>query len=446
MIAEDVSEAGHERPLRRIFGNLAWLVGGKGFGAVCSLVYLAILSRSLGLRDFGHFSLIFGTAQAIVALAGFQTWQAVVRFGTPHLAAERWGAVSRIALLAGLIDAAGALLGSLIAFVCLFVFAGQLSLNPDFTTMAFIFICVFVCARGSAPLGILRLFDRYDLAVKAGAFAPAARLLAATLIWLTGPSVGRFLFAWASIEIVTFGLYWTLALRRRPGALSLPRPGHWRGALAENPGILRFMGITYCASSAQAVLQQGPLLAVGYLLGTSAAGAYRLADQLARGLSKLSGLMAQALYPEVNRQHHAATAAQFRKLVVRLSLMVLAVGPVVVAIAYFLGDDLLALIGGSEFARAGAVLVPLAVAASIDLAGVSYESVLHSTGRTAWPLYARLLAIVALGVGITLFAGIGSVGVGWAVALATAAGYLVTSGMVAFALRRMDAPGTPVTR
>ena len=64
--------------LGRLFANTAWLVGGKGFGAVCSLIYLAILTRSLGVKEFGHFSLIFGTSQALVALAGFQSWRVVV--------------------------------------------------------------------------------------------------------------------------------------------------------------------------------------------------------------------------------------------------------------------------------------------------------------------------------------------------------------------------------
>ncbi|MFA7585554.1 MAG: lipopolysaccharide biosynthesis protein, partial [Novosphingobium sp.] len=39
--------------LRRIATNTAWLLGGKGFGALCGIAYLAILTRSLGVKDFG---------------------------------------------------------------------------------------------------------------------------------------------------------------------------------------------------------------------------------------------------------------------------------------------------------------------------------------------------------------------------------------------------------
>ena len=82
--------------LSRMLKNVAWLIGGKGFGAVCSLIYLAILTRSLGLKDFGHFALIFGTAQALIAIAGFQTWRTVVRFGVQHIHDEDWAGFGRL--------------------------------------------------------------------------------------------------------------------------------------------------------------------------------------------------------------------------------------------------------------------------------------------------------------------------------------------------------------
>tara|TARA_R110000787_G_scaffold98664_5_gene202853 strand:+ start:50156 stop:50344 length:189 start_codon:yes stop_codon:yes gene_type:complete len=47
--------------LKRMGANIVWLFGGEGFDAICSIAYLVILARSLGIRDFGHFSLIFAT-------------------------------------------------------------------------------------------------------------------------------------------------------------------------------------------------------------------------------------------------------------------------------------------------------------------------------------------------------------------------------------------------
>ena len=90
--------------LANILKNLGWLLGGKGFGALCSLIYLAVLSRSLGLKEFGHFSLIFGTGQALVAVASFQTWQTLVKFGAAPVHVQDWARFGRLAWLCGAID------------------------------------------------------------------------------------------------------------------------------------------------------------------------------------------------------------------------------------------------------------------------------------------------------------------------------------------------------
>lgn len=421
---------------RRIFRNIGWLLGGKGFGAIVSLVYLAILARSLGVKDFGHFSLIFGTAQALVALAGFQTWQMIVRFGASDVLAGRWERFERLAVLGAVIDAIGAVLGCMIAAAMIYGFGDVLELNPKYIDPGFWFICALVWARASASQGVLRVLDRFDVAVRAGAVTPAARLVAAVAIWLTGPTVERFLFAWAVIELFTAGLYWVLARRLIPGGLDPRKAFAWRRTLDEHPGIVGFLGLTYLNSSIVAVLQQGPLLAIGYFLGTSAAGVYRIADQLAKGLSKLSSLTTQALYPEVHRQRHGVPVEEFRRLVRRINVGVMLAGVVVVALAMVLGEPLLVLIGGGDFAKGGVVLMPLAIGAAFELASVAYDPVLHSTGHTYYPVIARALAVAVLAGAVVLLAPSGAVGIAWAVAVAMASSYLAMTLATHWVLRR----------
>lgn len=421
---------------RRILKNVGWLLGGKGFGAVCSLVYLAILARSLGVKDFGHFSLIFGTGLAIVELAGFQTWQMVVRYGTPYLSRKDWNAFGRLAMAGGLIDFCGAMFGCLIAWIAIIYFGPTLELNPAYSTTAFAFVCALVFARTSAPIGVLRTLDRYDVAVTAGAITPVARLIAAVYIWWSGATVEKFLLAWATIELFSAVLYWVLARRLAPQAIRLSNLFHLGEMRSENPGVFKFLGITYASTSLWGAMQQGPLLAVGFFLGTSAAGVFRIADQLAKGLGKLATLSAQALYPEVNRQRHSSPHDQFRKLLKRINITVLIAGTLLVALTVAIGGHILELIGGEEFSRGGPVLIPLVLAASLELASVSYEPVLHSLGKAHYQLYARLLTLAAMTCFILWLVSGGPVWVGWAVALGMLTGYLLTSMIVWLQIRR----------
>jgi O-antigen/teichoic acid export membrane protein len=428
-------------PLARIFANTAWLLGGKGFGAICGLLYLAIITRSLGLKGFGHFSLIFGTAQALIAIAGFQSWRIVVRYGAPHVHAGEWREFGRLGMFAGLLDAVGAAFGCLVAYLLFYHSQGLIRINPDYVDPAFWFCCAMLWSLVSAPTGIVRALDRFDMAVYVEALVPVGRLIAAIAIWLTGPSVVRFLIAWAAVDLLEAAAYWLMARRLRPDAVRLRHLRDWRLVMRDHPGIHRFAGITYAAATLEAAVRYGPLLAVGALVGTRAAGLFRLAGQLSQALSKLSTLLTRAVYAEVARARVAGTAAEFRKLANQTTLLAGAAGAVVVGIALLAGGKLMVLLGGDDFSGGGKILIPLAVAASFDLASVAFEPVLHSTGLARYALFSRAAAVAALGVALLALEQYGAPGIAWAAAVAGAVSYLALGGFARRMLVRMERGG-----
>lgn len=419
--------------------NVAWLLGGKGFGAVCSLAYLAILTRSLGLKDFGHFSLIFGTAQALIAIAGFQTWRVVVRFGVEHVHQGNWTSFGRLAMIAGLMDVVGAVLGCAVAYVIFYHFAGALDINPRLVDLAFWFNVAAIWALVSAPTGIVRALDRFDVAVYIEAVVPLGRLLAAIVIAATNPNLMLFLAAWAAIDLMEAAIYWIAARRLCPQAIRLRHLGSAFRARSENPGLIRFFSINYASTSLDAIFRHGPLLAVGYFVGTSAAGVYRLAHQLAQGLSKLSTLLSRAAYAEISRARVASTAKDFRSLAAQTSKLAGAGGALVVLLVIALGGHLLVLLGGNAFSGGHVILIPLTIAGSLELASVAFEPVLHSTGRAPFSLLARLLAVsTAFAAIFTLENQYGSEGIAWSVAIGASVAYLAMGAMALATLRMVE--------
>ncbi|GGD76604.1 teichoic acid transporter [Croceicoccus mobilis] len=424
--------------LGRMLANLGWLLGGKGFGAVCSLVYLAILTRTLGLKDFGHFSLIFGTSQALIAVAGFQTWRVVVRFGAEHVHDGQWDRFGRLSMLAGVLDVVGAMIGCGIAYLAFYQFADMLGLNKSLITTAFWFNVASLWALRSAPTGVVRALDRFDMAIYVEAVVPLGRLLAAVAIWLTGPSLVRFLIAWAAIDLLEAALYWILARRLCPQAIRLSRLKDFTGALKDNPGVVKFFIVTFLSSTLEAAYRNGPLLAVGYLLGTRAAGLYRLAQQLAQGLAKFSTLLARAAYAEISRARVTSAIQDFRKLIRQTSVLAGGGSAIVVLIVVLAGRWLLELLGGEQFSGGEPILIALVVGASFELASVAFEPVLHSTGKAKYSLAARLVAVGATAAGILAFVPVaGAQGAAWGVATGGAVLYF-TMGLLTFiVLRRL---------
>ena len=425
-------------PIGRIFANTAWLLGGKGFGALCGIAYLAILTRGLGLKGFGHFALIFGTAQALIAISGFQSWRIVVRYGAPHVHAGEWREFGRLGMFCGVLDAIGAAFGCVLAWLLIYHSDGLIHINPNYVDPAFYFCCAMLWSLVSAPTGIVRALDRFDMAVYVEAVVPIGRLAAAVAIWATGPSVVKFLIGWAVVDLIEAALYWAMARRLCPDAVRLSYVREWRQAIRDNPGIQSFALVTYAASIFEAIMRNGPLLAVGAFVGTRAAGLYRLAAQLSQALSKLSSLLTRAVYAEIARARVAADPAEFRKLAVQTSLIAGATGVVVVVVAMLAGGKLLALLGGDEFARGATILIPLAIAASFDLASVAFEPVLHSTGLARYALIARAIAVVAMAVAMVFLVPYGAPGIAWAVAVGGVVSFLALGGFARHTLDRME--------
>lgn len=418
-------------PLRRIAANTAWLVGGKGFGALCGIAYLAILTRSLGVKGFGHFTLIFGTAQALIAIAGFETWRVVIRFGADYVHREKWDEFGRLAMLCALLDAVGATVGSLIAFVVIYGFVSRLDLNPAYVDPALMFCCAMLWALVAAPTGVVRALHRFDRAVYVEAIVPAGRLAASLLIWWTEPSVVRFLVAWAAIDLIEAVLYWATARRLCPQSINLKNLGQWRQALKENPGLLRFSLLTHAGGTVDAIMRHGPLLAVGTLVGTRAAGLYRIASQLTQAMGKLSALLTRSVYAEVARVRASSSASELRQLAVRASVIAGFAGFATIVLAWLFGANVLGLIGGPAYRQGANILIPLAIAGSFELASVVFEPVLHSAGAAGRALVSRIGGAVITLAGLATFDGFGAEGIAWAVASGSCTAYIFLA-IVAF--------------
>lgn len=423
-------------PINRIFVNVAWLMGGKGFAALCSVIYLALLARTLGLKGFGHFSLIVGTGQALTAIAGFQTWRVVVRYGVEYAHRQEWDKFGRLVAVCTIMDLVGALGTCALAAILIYGFADMLSLNPRFVNVCFWYCVASAWAINSSMTGVLRTLNRFDVIAYLETIPLVGRLVAALIVWWWGPSVAGFVAGWAIAGLIGAVLFWIEARKRAPQAFGWENLRDWRRGLAENPGIWRFLWVTYSGSTLDALTKQGPLLTVGAIVGTKSAGLYRLSSQLAQSLSKLSTTLTRAVYPEVARARATAGFADFRRLALRLSLIAGSAGLVVVLVALLLGKKLLRLIGGHDFGRGAATLVPLALAASFDLASIAFEPVLHSTGNARLSLTARIIAVIVLGAGLLTLTQTGPAGAAWAVMLAGMVSYAAMGVMAWWVLRK----------
>jgi O-antigen/teichoic acid export membrane protein len=389
--------------LTRIIKNTAWLLAGKGFGGILSLVYIAILTRTLGLVGWGQFALISGAAAALMTFVSFQTWQVIVRYGAQYLTdgGDR-DAFIRLAGLCALFDLLGALAGCVIIGLSAAYLAPFMGWDADITRTASLFAIVMLLALKSTPTGILRALNRFDLGTYAEAVIPLVRLIGVVAAWIWSPTLDYFLLAWAAAEVAHSIVYWAMAIQQTGSYFRFGQARRVGEAYRENPGIGGFLAITNAGSTFSSFAKNSSVLLVGFFAGPAAAGLYRLASQISTAMTKISTLLSRAIFAEVNQVRVLHGDDALRALFKQTNRFLFIAGFIVITLVILLGKPILLLMSGPQFLPAYPLLIILAAAACLDLAGAIYEPTLLSGGAARSSLWlnaaaaASFLALLAI--------------------------------------------------
>lgn len=426
---------------QRILANTLWLLGGKGFGAVLSLVYLAIVTRSLGLTGFGAFALYLGVGQTVAALVNFQSWQVLIRFGTAPWLGGDHAMVRGIAGFCLTIDLISAAIGLALAAAAVAALAPQFGWSGKDQLVALLFSAAMLLAIRSTPIGILRMQDRFARAAACDALVPVTRFAGAIIVWLIAPGIVPFLIVWALSELISAAGYWASAFAGQQG-IALPRPS--LAAIADarrrEPGIVAFALVSNLSGSLNLASRQLAVLLVGLFTGPAGAGAYRLAQQFAQAMAQLAQMLGRAMFPELVRSRHAASdgdsagATMGEAVLARSIRLALLLGVLAAALVAVAGQPLILMIAGTEFLPAWPIFLWLGLAATLDLAGVAFEPALFAAERERLAFGLRLVATVVLLLAmVALLPRVGPVGGGIAVLASSATAFV----LMAIGVRRL---------
>lgn len=419
--------------------NFAWMLASRGLSAVFSVVYLAIITRSLGVSGFGKFALITGSAQLLANLLAFQTWQIIVQYGIHHLENGDNARLARLYRAGLVLDVISAVTGIAAAALILHFGADALGMTPTLARATLIFNVIMLFSLRSTPLGILRLHNRFSLAAAAESAMPTLRLLGALVAWFVHPKLQGFLIAWAFAELITAGAYW-YAASKTGNLWAMLREGRGvRKVVEDNPGITRYALDTNFSQTLSMTAKQLPLFLVGGLTGAAAAGAFRLAAQLARSLTILSQLIARAAFPEIVRAVRSHGVSGVASMVARTIRVAFLVSAVVYTIVALTGREVLGLVGGDDFVQGYRSLLWLAGAACVELVVVTIEPSIMAARRAYFAFYARLAATaVMVGGSFLLVPAMGADGVAAAVLLNSVTQALLLSLVLVWLIRKGD--------
>ena len=410
---------GASSPLARIFRNARALLSGKAAGGVLSLAYLAIAARGLGPEGVGALVLAHAYALVVAGIARFQSWQAVIRFGAPMIEAGEAGAFKRLLRYTIRLDLLSGVLSVAIALAAAPHAARAFGWDDEIVRLIQVYCFAVPFLIAATPTGVLRLFDRFDVLGWQLLIMPGTRFVGAVYLWLAGGGLAAFMAVWiASVFLHGLSL-WALGLTEL-GKRKLTPAVVGRASAPADRAWLPFMVKTNLSSSIDLMHNQLPILIVGGVLGSAAAGFFKVAFNLANLLAQPVNMLNQAMFPEFSKVQVADGDSAVARIAFRSIGAALAIAAPIIALYVLFRRDLAVMVGGDAFLPAAPLIALMAAAQAFRIGALGLESAALARGRAGWALGGQGgAAFVHLG---ALAIGLGALGVA-AAPLAIMAGW-----------------------
>jgi len=381
---------------RRILRNTGVLLGGKVATGLLNLAAFSVAMHSLGSARMGVLVLAHSLAQTVATFVKFQSWQAVLRFGTGSLDPSRRAEMQALLRFTTMLDLASAGAGALVACAAAWFLGPSLGWPSETLPLATAYATVSAFLVVATPVGLLRLFDRFDLLAQRDAAGAAFRLAGTLVAAALGAGLPGFLAAWYGAAVLgavaLVAGAWHETARR--GLLRPVPHGRRVRATQAHPGLWGFVWTTNLMTTLSLGSGQLATLCVGWILGPAETALFALARRLGEAALKPSRFLTPVFYPEFAQLAVLRDRNTLRHLLRRSLLLSTILALALLAFLAVAGEWLLRLTGGLEAQAAYPVMLLLAVAAAIGLAGFALEPLHVSVGRHALALRLRLAATV----------------------------------------------------
>lgn len=418
---------------RRLFVNAGKLLSANAIAAVLGLIATVLTARALGPEKYGILALVLVYELTVGKLVTFNAWQAIIKYGSDALHADDKPALRQLIKFGFALDVASAVVGTVIAMALAGPVIRLLGWDRSVHSLLVLYSVLILFSLGGTPIGILRLFDRFDLLSYAAILSAVVRLAGVGWCFVTRQALFGFVLVYLLTGIIgqLYQVVVSLWVLRKQEMDRVFRQS-LRGIGGRFPGVWDYVWSTYLNSTVVMTLREGSSLVVAVLTSPAAFGLYKIAQQVSRVLPMLSDPLYHTTYPELARLWSTKNTRAFFSLMRRTAVLVGTLAVLVWLFFVLTGQWIIQKTAGSAYGGAYLLAVLYMLAYVIALCGICLQPAMLAMG-----LPRKSLVAISIGTAfyfILLFSLIWNVGVAGA-CIAYIGYYIVWFAMMTLYLR-----------
>lgn len=362
--------------------NIGHLMAGNFGAGVIAFLAVAIAARGLGVEKFGILALVSTFIQAIERFVSFQTWQPVIRFGAGLQEEGRQNDLKSVIKFGFALDAAAAVAGFAIAVAIALFGAERWGWSPEVKNSLLLYATALLFLINGTPTGVMRLSGKFREIAYFQVVAMTVRCALCGIALAFDAGLFTYVAIWAFTHVLGAMLLLATGLRQLHGIGCADfMSASLKDMSKRFPKIWRFSVLANLSLSIRSSAQQLDTIIVGALAGAGGAGLYHIAKRISKFALQAGQQVQAVVFPDIAKLWARGDTDSFRKDVARTEGLLLVMCGLGVGATMLLADPVVALLVGSEFVDAGALLRVQIIAVAALLAGSVARAALLCMGR-----------------------------------------------------------------
>jgi O-antigen/teichoic acid export membrane protein len=280
--------------LRDLARNSGRLLSGNALSAILALISISLTARTLGSEQFGILILVSTYALLIDGIFNFQSWQALIKFGSEALSAGDTVQLKGLIKLGAILDCSTAVGGTVVAIALAPVAVSLLGLRDDAVSMMMVYSATILANVSGVPLATLRLFGRFSLSAAQQVGAALIRLLGVVAAVVLQLDLWGFVLIWAATQVLGNLLLILVGARvLQQNGIS----GWWKEPSVQWRKPFRFAVWTNITGTLDLPVKQFDVVLVGALTSLEAVSVYKLIKQVGQVIVRLLDPIYQSIFP-----------------------------------------------------------------------------------------------------------------------------------------------------
>jgi O-antigen/teichoic acid export membrane protein len=392
-----------DRAVRKVFKYGVPVALGRVFVSIAGLITMAMLTRHLGVVLFGVLAVIRTLGTTVSDFANFNTWQAVIKYGTEAIAQQRPDDVKRIIKLAFVLDAVTGAIAAAVLVVLAFALRAAFDWDTTDSLLCVLYGATVLTRVSGMPDGVFRICDAYRAQAITASVSALALTGAVAVAVLAGASFGGCVLALTIGEVAAnvLSVVVASAIAKQHGF------GGWlaapvAGSTTAFPGIRRFLLAINGQTTLKKAQSEVDTFVIGALLGKAPSGLFRVVKQLGTIPGRVFMPFEQVLFTELARAVAEREYAEFRRLLLRLSLIVGAGSLAIWAVAAVAAEPAIRIIAGDDYIAAAPAFRWYLLAMVLNVMNTPVQRAIVALGRPGTLFWFDLATTVLLVGGVVV--------------------------------------------